>query len=221
MKSESPAPESDEVAELGIPKGLRVLLALLFLFIMVLCMLAIGTYIADPSAPSPKELGVSTLFLFAVGGFVFIVVPWERLGLRPTKIGPFEFRQVIRSQNREQAELLVSLSQRIDALKAASAQTPETATTAPAEDALDALLMQFLRRYSRTAFSPWRIQIWGAQQKGFKDLSQHSKVAIRQHLDRLLVQEKVRTTISRKGNTLYKVARGEESGPNKGIEDER
>jgi hypothetical protein len=84
-----------------------------------------------------------------------------------------------------------------------SKQKADFAARPPGEP--DDLLIHFLAKYPKTAFSPWRIQTWGSQREGFNRLAQYSKVAIRQSLDRLLAGGKLETALSRKGNTLYKL----------------
>ncbi|MCW3110099.1 MAG: GTPase family domain [Segetibacter sp.] len=72
--------------------------------------------------------------------------------------------------------------------------------------ALDKLLLQFLSVYDRWYFSPLRIQKWGSRQKGFEVLSHYTTDDIRKELKDLLSDEVVKTTKSKKGNLLYKIA---------------
>jgi hypothetical protein len=66
-----------------------------------------------------------------------------------------------------------------------------------------AIQIQFLQQYAQYYFSPLRIKLWGARRDGFHELDSYSKEEINQGLQRLFVANKVRTKISKKGNTLY------------------
>ncbi|MFO8163162.1 MAG: hypothetical protein R6T98_01350 [Desulfatiglandales bacterium] len=194
---------------------LRFLLCLLLVVVIAVCLMVMGIYIADPQSASPKELGIPTLLLVAVGALFLILVPWSKLGIRIKKIGSVEFEQVVLSQKREQAELLDSLSQRVEKLESAGSPSDTKTTTRPMHE-LDELLLKFFAKYPKIAFSPWRIQTWGSEREGFQRLRQYSRITVRHHLDRLLVEGHLRTTLSRKGNTLYMLA--EQDGPNKAMD---
>jgi hypothetical protein len=218
MINKSPKPDNAIDPDSVLPRRLQILLSVLLVVIIIGCGLIMWAYIADPSSASPKELGVPSLLLFAIGTLLVILIPWAKLGIRIKKIGSLEFEQVVLSQKKEQAELLDSLSQRVEKLESVNVPKQEGEPTTRPRHELDDLLLQFFAKYPKTAFSPWRIQTWGGQREGFKRLTQYSKITIRQHLDRLLVEGKVQTTLSRKGNTLYKLASKEEESPNNAID---
>jgi len=192
---------------------IRILVSVFLIAIILSCGLVIGLHIADPQSASPKELGIPTFLLFSIGALLFISIPWSRLGIRIRKIGSLEFEEVVLSQKKEQAELLDSLSQRVEELEARSQPTLSPPATRKQKE-LDDLLLNFFTKYPKTAFSPWRIQTWGGERDEFKRLRQYSRVTIRHHLDRLLVEGLLRTTLSKKGNTLYILADGEKESPN-------
>jgi hypothetical protein len=74
----------------------------------------------------------------------------------------------------------------------------------PEVENLSDCIMRFLCTYKSFYFSPLRIQKWGGNQKSFSVLREHSPDEIRIKLDELLKTQKVRTVISKLGNTIYK-----------------
>ncbi len=71
---------------------------------------------------------------------------------------------------------------------------------------LEHLLIQFLTAYSSWYFSPLRIQKWGNKQSGFESLNNFTVEKIRSELKRMSKEGKVKTTRSKKGNTLFKLS---------------
>lgn len=216
MTKKSKRQNDSEINEI-LSGRLRFLLALLLILVVGVCLVIMGRFVADPQSASPKELGIPTLLLFAIGALLVILIPWSKLGIRIKKIGSFEFEQIVLSQKKEQAELLDSLSQRVEKLESAGAATDTKPSVRPTHE-LDELLLKFFAKYPKTAFSPWRIQTWGGEREGFQRLKQYSRITIRHHLDRLLVEGHLQTTLSRKGNTLYKLAGRKQSSPNNAID---
>jgi hypothetical protein len=204
-----------------LPILVRVILIFSLLGLLGFSIFVILRYLADPTLASPKELGIPSLLLFSLVGLVILLVPWDKLGLRIKKIGAVEFEQVVLTQRKEQAEALDSLSQRIEKVERVYIPKTETEDSPIPRHELEDLLMKFFAKYPKTAFSPWRIQTWGAQREGFNRLSQYSRITIRQYLDRLLVEGKLETVLSRKGNTLYRLANAGENSFNQSIEETR
>lgn len=66
------------------------------------------------------------------------------------------------------------------------------------------LILDFLNKYNSWFFSPLRIKKWGARQPGFEHLSRMTTKGIKAHLEQHTSSGKVKTTISQKGNTIYK-----------------
>lgn len=126
-----------------LPRWTRILLSLFLIAVIVSCGFVIGFHIANPHSASPKELGIPTFLLFAIGALLIINIPWSRLGIRIKKIGSLEFEQVVLSQKKEQAELLDSLSQRVEKLEAGGQPTPSLPATRQQKE-LDDLLLKFL-----------------------------------------------------------------------------
>jgi hypothetical protein len=85
---------------------------------------------------------------------------------------------------------------------------PDYAFTARQEqlESLSTILIKFLSRYSRWGFSPLRIQLWGSKQPDFESLELYALDEIRNTLDTLLQQGKLKEVISKQGNRLYKIS---------------
>lgn len=70
---------------------------------------------------------------------------------------------------------------------------------------LRSLLIQFLRSYSKWAFSPLRIQNWGGKQAGYEKLAMFSTGDIRRELEVLLTENILVESTSKKGNRLFRI----------------
>ena len=83
----------------------------------------------------------------------------------------------------------------------------DTSTFLPCSIApvLPELLIKFLEAFEGFYFSPLRIQKWGAKQNGFGDFANYSTMQIKNELERLLKLNKLKLTISKKGNKIYKI----------------
>ena len=68
---------------------------------------------------------------------------------------------------------------------------------------LNALLLQFFRKYRGSFFSPVRIQHWGSSRTGFAALGNFSTDEIRQALFKGVDDKAIDTMVNGKGNTLY------------------
>lgn len=71
---------------------------------------------------------------------------------------------------------------------------------------LKGLLISFLNKHRKWAFSPSRIEHWGTAQAGFAALRMYSSAEIRNALQALVRDGVVKTSVSKKGNTLYKIS---------------
>ncbi len=74
----------------------------------------------------------------------------------------------------------------------------------PAED-LAEMLRSFLKKYSKWAFSPLRIQKWGSRQAGFEKFALYSTREIRQQLEDMLSDGILEERKSQNGNKLYRI----------------
>lgn len=70
---------------------------------------------------------------------------------------------------------------------------------------LRTLLIQFLKSYSKWAFSPLRIQKWGSKQAGYEKLAMFSTNHIRRELEVLLAENILAESTSKKGNRLFRI----------------
>lgn len=72
-----------------------------------------------------KDLGSSPFQLIMLASLVLVIViniPWQMLGIIPSKIGPLEFTQFLGEQKQEQAQQLVSLREDLALLQERLAQ---------------------------------------------------------------------------------------------------
>lgn len=190
-----------------IPTGIRWVLTLVFALIVLACIAIVVAYVQCPeSAAAPKDIGLAPIFLFSVSALIVLWIPWQRLGIRITKIGGIEFEKIVAEQASEHAEELTYLQDRIEVLEGYVRKIDDTAglTEAVAEPELRKLLLEFLNKYSSWAFSPSRIRAWGAKQQGFSELSNYDYQFIRSTLQKLVTENELETRISKKGNTLYR-----------------
>ena len=128
------------------------------------------------------------------------------------KIGPIEFEQVLSTQAREHAVELHELHERIEAVAEAQqrpsgksgnlAGLPSLSRNQMEE--LERILKRFFSSYAY-AFSPSRIVVWGSQQPGFQQLAQHQVQDIRRALQAMVAEGALETTVSTRGNTLYRL----------------
>jgi hypothetical protein len=73
------------------------------------------------------------------------------------------------------------------------------------ENNLKDLLLEFLERYSRWAFSPLRIQKWGSRQAGFERFDLYSVNEIREKLEEMLSNGLLEERESKSRNKLYRI----------------
>ena len=198
--------ESAVPADPTLPAGLKLGLASLFGLPAALILFLLIRYSLTAEA-KPSELGLGTVLIFCLAGLATILIPWDLLGMRLTKIGPLEFKQVINTQKKEQSETVQFLQNQIDEIKKAietggGSKTVRSFQEQPSA-ALPVLLERFFRNYPRRFFSPYTIISWGGRQPAFKELASFKKEEVTQTLLSMLATGQVQTRISRKGNTLY------------------
>ncbi|MCS0433164.1 hypothetical protein [Vibrio diabolicus] len=192
-----------------IPKWIQILVSIISISLIVVCAICFWKYLEAPQGfPSPKDLGLSGIFMFSISALLIVWVPWSKLGMRISKIGGVEFRDIVQGQASEHAEELSYLEDRIEYLEAKIKESDELSalTDPPREAALRKLLLEFLQKYSEWAFSPSRIRVWGSKQQGFSSLSNYEHPFIRSTLQKLVSEGKLETRVSKKGNTLYRIA---------------
>ncbi len=194
----------------AMPNWLRWSLTVVLFLAIVICLLLYGAYVKDPThAASPAELGLSGLLIFCVTALAIIHIPWHELGYRIKKVGAVEFEQALNAQVAERAEEIGYLEERIAALESAlerkSIQGSEMFRQMY-DPKLRKLLLNFLSANDRVFFSPLRIKEWGSTQPGFESLKNFEVGFIRHILGKMVAERVLETAISKKGNTLYRIA---------------
>lgn len=196
--------ETDEPVSLA---RLRLAAAVIGALGILGCFWVIAAYVADPTgAAEPEKAGVTSILGFCAVLLSVAVFPFERLGLRIKSIGSVEFEQIVNTQALERVTDVSELREQLTKLQdsiATPADKPGRLTIQEALPELSTLVCSFLKHYSRWSFSPLRINTWGSQQSGFEQLAKYSKDDIRHVLQELTRAGRVRTTVSKKGSTLY------------------
>ena len=191
-----------------IPGVLKWVVTIVSLFLVVFCMYYFCKYLGAPSVyASPSNLGLTSIFLSSVTAMFIVWMPWQKLGIRITKIGGIEFKEIVEEQASEHAEEISYLQDRVEALEASFRRSNELVDFIESsnEPQLRNLLMEFLTKYKEWAFSPSRIRAWGSQQQGFSALSNYEHPFIRSTLQKMVSEGLLETRLSKKGNTLFRV----------------
>lgn len=191
-----------------IPDWLRWAVSIISILLIFFCSIYAYKYLGHPNDyASPKDLGISSLFLFSITALFLVWIPWSRLGIRISKIGGIEFKEIVQEQASEHAEELSYLEDRIESLEAHIRKVDEMSgfTENFQEPELRKQLLTFLTMYKEWAFSPSRIRAWGSQQQGFSAFSNYEHPFIRSTLQKMVSENIIETRISKKGNTLYRV----------------
>ena len=209
LNFEEPEEELESpTSPLTIPFGLKLSLSAISIILLFFCLYIIFEFVNSPNtAASPNEIGITPIFIFSITILVAIWVPWQQLGVRITKIGGIEFQKIVAVQASEHAEELSYLQDRIEVLEKHVHRLDETTELLDyfAEPTLRELLLKFLTKYNKWAFSPTRIRSWGSKQQGFSELANHDYHFIRMTLQKMVSEGILETRISKKGNTLYRV----------------
>lgn len=166
-------------------------------------------YIVGYVEVAPKDLGLANIFLFSLACFMFFSIPWHNLGLGLRRFGPLEFERKLKGQSEERIKDIAALEEKIEKLEEVLGRPPGAVHYVDKErnrkvSDFKALIVAFLREFDDRAFSPRRIENWGAQQPGYSELSGNSEL-LRTTLRRLVVEGTVETSVSQRGNTLYRI----------------
>jgi hypothetical protein len=191
-----------------IPDWLRWAVSIISIVLIFFCSIYAYKYLGHPNDyASPEDLGLSSLFLFSITALFLVWIPWSRLGIRISKIGGIEFKEIVQEQASEHAEELSYLEDRIESLEVQIRKVDDTSglTESFQEPELRKQLLKFLIKYKEWAFSPSRIRAWGSQQQGFSAFSNYEHPFIRSTLQKMVSENVIETRISKKGNTLYRV----------------
>lgn len=193
-----------------IPLHIRCGVGAVSIILIAVCIFLVSKYIGAPTTyASPKDLGLTSVFLFSITILIVVWIPWSRLGVRITKIGGIEFEKIVTQQASEHAEEISYLEDRIEVLEGHVRKSNGMIELEEhfAEPKVRELLLEFLLKYSRWSFSPSRIRAWGSQQQGFSALGEYEHQQIRTVLQKMVSENELETKISNKGNTLYRIAR--------------
>ncbi|WP_261887443.1 hypothetical protein [Vibrio aerogenes] len=208
LNFEQPEAEIGSITDgLVIPFWLQILVSTISLILVTICAFCFYRYIQSPKEfASPRDLGLSGIFIISVSALFLVWTPWAKLGIRITKIGGIEFKEIIQGQASEHAEDLRYLEERIDHLETITEKNElNTLIEMVKEPDLKRLLLKFLTKYRGEAFTPDRIRIWGAKQPEFSDLSTYDHLLVRRTLQKLVAEGKLVTSLSAKGKTLYRI----------------
>ena len=190
-----------------IPKSLQILVSIFSISVSIVCAICFWKHLEAPqSFPSPRELELNGIFIFSTSVLLVVWVPWSKLGIRISKIGGVEFKDIVQGQASEHVEELSYLEDRIEYLEAKVKANDEFSVFDPQREIiLRKLLLEFLQKYSEWAFSPSRIRVWGSKQQGFSSLSKYEHPLVRSTLQKLVSEGQLETRVSKKGNTLYRI----------------
>ena len=176
----------------------------------LLCLTYTALYILySEQLASPKEIGVTSLMAFSFIGFFLFLIPWENMGLRIKKIGNIEFVEVVKEQSKEHEQDMVLIEQRLSELedKVRKNDSLDELIENAATPQLEVALLSFLSKNSSTAYSPSRIRYECENLPEYSNISGEEVQFIRRTLRKLVSEEKLSTTVSAKGNTLYRIAK--------------
>lgn len=185
-----------------IPPWIKITFTTAAGLISLFCFLIIFKYLIEQGTPFPKD--IVSLMAYCVIFMVFINVPWSKLFYKIKKIGPVEFQHIFEAQIKEIADLedrLSALEESVDIADELSSFMDDFYKA----EVMDKL-SSFLYENRPTAFSPLRIQEWGGKKSGYEVFLNHDVSLIRRYLRKLLSEGKVTTTISKKGNILYRIS---------------
>jgi hypothetical protein len=133
---------------------------------------------------------------------------WQDSKLAKLQALPRDNKAISLWSDKDEAWLHVSMDIR-DQIKAlqrsVAAQVPaEKLRLSKDSDKVTDLVLRFLIEYRKWYFSPLRIQKWGGRRYGYEALLSISTKEIANSLNTLLQSGRVTSTLSQKGNTIYK-----------------
>ena len=218
------AKDDDEIeTPFTIFKWTRILLLVLSTAILLLCVIGLffsvfgGGILTLPSGWSftlltPENFGLSVILPMSLISTVVLALPWENENITISQIGPIALGRKIEGQAHAQEIGLAEIQNEIQSIRDAISNSASGDKTSGKEKEksqiptdLEKMLLEFLSKFDRWAFSPSRINLYGSKQEGFEDFSTHSVSQIRSTLRQLVLQKKLATRVSKKGNTLYRI----------------
>jgi hypothetical protein len=195
----SEAPPSEE--GLGVPRWLRIMLGLIFATLLIVAVVLLYGYLSGSHQEwKPAELDIIDLLVFCVLGLTVCLLPWEQYQIKIKKIGPFEFERVLSSQAQEHAVALDELHEHVHAI--AEGKTDAASSRKQLEE-----IQSVLRRLFSACAHPIslsRIVGCASHQTGFEQLAQYQAQDVRRALYAMVAEGSLETTVSKRGNTLYR-----------------
>lgn len=137
-------------------------------------------------------------------------IQWDNANIEKNRIvkSVLELIDELEANEKEEQKYLTNEDERALGVKV-EYQEPFEIDIVPKNSATDweeeGLILRFLKVFNQWYFSPLRINKWGALQSGFEGLSKHSSGKIKSILEKLLAEGKVKKTMSKKGNPIYKI----------------
>ena len=102
-----------------ISRKWKILVSSASISLLAFCALYVYSYLSAPETyASPSDLDLTSIVLFAFSALFIVWVPWHALGVRITKIGGIEFKEIVEEQASEHAEEISYLQDRIEVLEA-------------------------------------------------------------------------------------------------------
>lgn len=137
-------------------------------------------------------------------------VQWDNANIEKNRIrnSVLELIDEVEANEKEEQKYLTDEDERKFGIKV-EYQEPIEIDIAPKISSSDweaeGLILRFLKVHNQWYFSPLRINKCGARQIGFGDLSKYTSKRIKSILEKLLIEGKVKKTMSKKGNPIYKI----------------
>ena len=210
MKKNNPSDPDNNIPY--IQNNTRIVLSSIFGLIFIASLIAIVNSLLcnDISAEDLKSIGINNILLYSLVGFIFVNIPYHKLGLVLRKIGPLEFEQAITNQHKENSDVFSVLEKRIWQLENPDKSTADKqfAIINLAKNEIATCLYHFFTKYDSWSFTSSRIAGWGIEQGGF-GCKEASLAEIRFVLQQMLSADLVKTRMSKGGNVMYKLKSSE------------
>lgn len=197
----------DEESEFAIPGWFRLLLAALSgLFFTVLIVLYLAYLESPETLAPPSELGLPALMIFSGSFFLLVAVPWWKWGLSIQKIGPFEFTRALGRQQKDTNDSIVYLQKQIEELqqKYEGSEDHKMSQMVYGPEIENAISRYFLKYPG--AVSPRKLLSLVQKVEELQPLHGKDYLLVRSTLRELVTKGILETSVSRKGNTLYKLS---------------
>ena len=221
--SNDPIPqlESDKPSKEIFPLWVRICSSV-FLFIAILLStypLIKAAYWNPTDAELLSKLGLGKIIYWSLIALFIINIPWHRIALVFSKVGPVEFQTALEGQNKEYASIISPLELQVNEIQKSIEDLQKSNNDSRdsnngsqgnldieqvvLKDALSEILVKFLNIYCGQFFNAPRIKKWGGAQSGFEAIPKWSTKQIDQRLRLLLANGLIYSQISKSGNTLY------------------